>query len=148
MVNYHLLTDMYKISRVTIKDLIEINKLENQLFGNITKLDFFNKTLLNENFEFIKLVFNSEIIGFSQFFWNKSDCDIVSIGIIEKFQKMGYGKKMIEYIKSLNFKNIYVEVSSNNKNAIIFYKKLKFVEIGVRKNYYKKLKSNAILLKL
>ena len=61
---------------------------------------------------------------------------------------MNYGKKLVEYLKNFNFKNIYVEVSENNKNAIIFYKKLKFLQIGLRKNYYKKQRSDAIILRL
>ena len=139
---------MHKISKVIVGDLIKINTLENQLHLNKTKLDFFTKTLLNENFEFIKLVLNYEIIGFLHFSWNKSDCDIISIGVIKKFQKRGYGKILINYLKILNFKNIYVEVSVNNKNAIMFYQRLNFLKIGLRKNYYKKQKSDAILLKL
>ena len=54
----------------------------------------------------------------------------------------------MEYLKYLNFKNIYVEVSANNKKALMFYQRLKFQKIGLRKNYYKKEKSDGILLKL
>ena len=61
---------------------------------------------------------------------------------------MNYGKKLVEYLKNLNFKNIFVEVSINNKNAIMFYQRLNFLRIGLRKNYYKKKRSDAILLKL
>ena len=148
MESYHQQTSMCKISEVTVKDLPKINKLENQLNLNKTKLNFFNQILSNENFKFIKLVLEKEIIGFLQFSFNKSDCDIISIGVVKKFQKMNHGKSLIEYIKSLNFKNIYVEVSSNNINAIMFYYSLNFSKIGLRKNYYKKQKSDAILLKL
>ena len=139
---------MCKISEVTIKDLSEINKLENQLNLNKTTLNYFYQTLSNENFKFIKLVLEKEIIGFLQFSFNKSDCDIISIGVIQKFQKMGYGKLLVEYLKSLNLKNIFVEVSTNNINAIMFYYSLNFLKIGLRKNYYKKQRSDAILLKL
>ena len=79
---------------------------------------------------------------------NKCDCDIISIGVTQKFQKMGYGKLLIEYLKSLNLKNIFVEVSTNNRNAIKFYYSVNFFKIGLRKNYYKKQKCDAILLKL
>ena len=79
---------------------------------------------------------------------NKSDCDIISIGVTQKFQKMGYGKLLVEYLKSLNLKNIFVEVSTNNVNAIMFYYSLNFLKIGIRKNYYKKQRSDAFLLKL
>ena len=96
---------MCKIIQATAEDLPKINELENQLNLNKTKLIFFNQTLLNENFQFIKLISEKEIIGFLQFSWNKSDCDIISIGVIKKLQKMNYGKKLIEYLKNLNFKN-------------------------------------------
>tara|TARA_B100001248_G_C27281152_1_gene407774 strand:- start:373 stop:810 length:438 start_codon:yes stop_codon:yes gene_type:complete len=139
---------MCKIIQATAEDLPKINELENQLNLNKTKLIFFNQTLLNENFQFIKLISEKEIIGFLQFSWNKSDCDIISIGVIKKLQKMNYGKKLIEYLKNLNFKNIYAEVSINNNNAIMFYQRLNFLRIGLRKNYYKKQRSDAVLLKL
>ena len=139
---------MCKISEVTVNDLGKINDLENQLNLNITKLNFFDHIISNKNFRFVKLISNKQIIGILQFSWNKSECDIISIGVIEKFQKLNHGKKFVKYLKSLNFKNIYVEVSVNNKNAIMFYQRLNFLKIGLRKNYYKKQKSDAILLKL
>ena len=147
MESHHQQTNMCKISEVTLKDLPKINELENQLNLNKTKLNFFNKMLLNENFKFIKLVSKRQIIGLLQFSWNKSDCDIISIGVMNKLQKMNYGKKLIQYLISFNFKNIFVEVSVNNKNAIMFYERLNFLKIGLRKNYYKK-RDDAILLKL
>tara|TARA_B100000989_G_scaffold71882_1_gene50398 strand:+ start:322 stop:753 length:432 start_codon:yes stop_codon:yes gene_type:complete len=139
---------MFNISEATIKDLFKINELEKELNLNKTKLNFFNQTLLNKNFKFIKLILDRQIIGFLQFSWNKTDCDIISIGVRKKFQKKTYGKQLMEYLKYLNFKNIYVEVSANNINALMFYQRLNFRKIGLRKNYYKKEKSDGILLKL
>ena len=148
MASYRQQINMFKTSEVTVKDLSEINELEKELNLNKTKLNFFNQTLLNKNFKFIKLTSDKQIIGFLQFSWNKTDCDIISIGVIKKFQSKNYGKQLVEYLKYLNFKNIYVEVSANNKKALMFYQKLKFQKIGLRKNYYKKEKSDGILLKL
>ena len=148
MESHHQQINMCIISEVTVKDLPKINELENQLNLNKTKLNFFNQTLSNENFRFIKLVLKKQIIGFLQFSLNKSDCDIISIGVLQKFQNMGYGKLLVEHLISLNLKNIFVEVSTNNINAIMFYQRLNFLKIGLRKNYYKKQKSDAILLKL
>ena len=148
MGSYRQQISMCEISDVTVKDLSKINKLENQLNLSKTKLIFFNQMLLNKNFRFVKLTINEQIIGILQYSWNKSDCDIISIGIVKKLQKMNYGVKLVEYLKILNFKNIYVEVSANNTNAIMFYQRLNFLKIGLRKNYYNKQKCDAILLKL
>ncbi len=148
MASYRQQINMFKTSEVTVKDLSEINELEKELNLNKTKLNFFNQTLLNKNFKFIKLISDKQIIGFLQFSWNKTDCDIISIGVIKKFQNKNYGKQLVEYLKYLNFKNIYAEVSANNKKALMFYERLKFQKIGLRKNYFKKEKSDGILLKL
>ena len=148
MASYRQQINMFKTSEVTVKDLSEINELEKELNLNKTKLNFFNQTLMNKNFKFIKLTSDKQIIGFLQFSWNKTDCDIISIGVIKKFQNKNYGKQLVEYLKYLNFKNIYVEVSANNKKALMFYQRLKFQKIGLRKNYYKKEKSDGIVLKL
>ena len=148
MASYRQQINMFKTSEVTVKDLSEINELEKELNLNKTKLNFFNQTLMNKNFKFIKLTSDKQIIGFLQFSWNKTDCDIISIGVIKKSQNKNYGKQLVEYLKYLNFKNIYVEVSANNKKALMFYQRLKFQKIGLRKNYYKKEKSDGILLKL
>ena len=121
MASYRQQINMFKTSEVTAKDLSEINELEKELNLNKTKLNFFNQTLLNKNFKFIKLNSDKQIIGFLQFSWNKTDCDIISIGVIKKFQNKNYGKQLVEYLKYLNFKNIYVEVSANNKKALMFY---------------------------
>ena len=148
MESHHQQINMWIISEVTVKDLPKINELEHQLNLNKTNLNFFNQTLSNENFKFIKLVGEKQIIGFLQFSLNKCDCDIISIGVIQKFQKMGYGRLLVEYLKSLNLKNIFVEVSTNNIRAIMFYYSLNFLKIGLRKNYYMNQRSDAILLKL
>ena len=78
--------NMCKIFEVQLKDLSKINELENQLNLNKTKLNFFNQTLLNENFKFVKLISERQIVGFLQFSWDKGDCDVISIGVIEKYQ--------------------------------------------------------------
>ena len=148
MESYHPRTDLYQITAVSINDLKIINEIENQLSLNLTTPDFFKRVSLNSHFNFLKLHVHSNIIGFVLFSFNKKDCDIISIGVCKNFQKKGYGKKLIEYLKNKNCLNIFVEVSKNNKKALIFYKKLKFIEIGLRKKYYKKNNTDAILLKL
>ena len=95
MASYRQQISMFKTSEVSVKDLSEINELEKELNLNKTKLDFFNQTLLNKNFKFIKLTSDKQIIGFLQFSWNKTDCDIISIGIINKFQNKNYGKQLV-----------------------------------------------------
>ena len=71
MVNYRPLINMCKIISITLKDLPKINNLEKQLNLNETKLNFLNQTLLNENFNFIKLVSANKLLAFYNFHGTK-----------------------------------------------------------------------------
>ena len=43
MESYHLRTDLYQITAVSINDLKIINEIENQLSLNLTTLNFFKR---------------------------------------------------------------------------------------------------------
>ena len=56
------------------------------------------------------------------------------------YRKLGYANKLLNEIpislKYNHLKKIYLEVSSDNLNAIKLYKNNNFVQVGIRKNYY------------
>ena len=146
MENYHQQAKNFKIINVSILDIDKINCIEKELNLSITTMSFLEKTLLNDNYNFLKLIIKNQIIGIFSYYRSGTECDIISIGICKEFQKKGYGKKLIEYLKTQNIKKIYLEVSNKNQNALIFYKKFGFVKVGVRKNYFTKEKTDAFLL--
>ena len=55
-------------------------------------------------------------------------------------------KELINLSKSLNVKNLFLEVNEKNTPAILLYNKFGFKKISTRKNYYKD--NNAIVMKL
>ena len=72
--------------------------------------------------------------------------DILNIGIDPNFQRQGHGrallKHLIEELGKRHISEILLEVRVGNKSAIQFYKKQRFEEISVRKNYYIKNSNN------
>lgn len=66
--------------------------------------------------------------------------DIMSIGILPKFQGQALGERLcrhaIEYCKANHIKQIFLETATHNTRAINLYKKLGFLILGIRKNYY------------
>ena len=62
---------------------------------------------------------------------------IFKIGVNPDYQRNGIGAQLIQYLQE-KYKRIYLEVSSENDNAISFYKKHNFRQNGLRKNYYGK----------
>ena len=52
---------------------------------------------------------------------------------------------LISYSKSINLKNITLEVNKNNLSAIKLYEKFAFDRLGIRKKYYNG-KDDAIIM--
>ena len=85
-----------------------------------------------------------KIIGFVYFIHVKDEIEIIKICIIKSQQNKNYGSLLIDEVKKLKIKKIFLEVSIENINAINFYLKNGFQRIGVRKGYYASQKNTRI----
>ena len=99
----------------------QINKKTNLSFGA-----FYNETLVSF---ILGDLFNIEKI---------SEYEILLMYVCKNFRKKGLGTKLINKIEENNtcLKKIYLEVSKNNFEGISFYKKMKFIGMHKRKNYF------------
>ena len=104
------------------------NQIINQLNKNTNKSygAFYNKSLVSF---ILGDLFNIEKI---------SEYEILLLYVCKFFRKKGLGTKLINQIEINNscLKKIYLEVSNNNSDAILFYKKMKFKTIYIRKSYF------------
>ena len=71
--------------------------------------------------------------------------EILAIATIEEYRNNGIAQELLDKIKT---KDIFLEVRESNQVAINFYKKNKFNQISIRKNYYSEPNENAIIMKL
>ena len=101
--------------------LNQINKKTNLAFGA-----FYNETLVSF---ILGDLFNIEKI---------SEYEILIIYVCKDFRKKGLGTQLLNKIEENNtrLKNIYLEVSTNNFEAISFYTKMQFIVTHKRKNYF------------
>ena len=125
---------------VNIKDLKKIDyynilKIENSLFDK--KMSYKElESLTNQNSFRIWKIETEQIIGYMSFFHIKDEVEIIKIGIKKSHQRKNYGSLLIEEIKKLKIKKIFLEVSTINDNAINFYIRHGFKKIGKRNGYY------------
>ena len=130
-----------EISMVNIKNIrkseyYKILKIENDLFDN--KMSYKElKSFTNQVYFKIWKIEMDQIIGYVSFFHIDDEVEIIKIGIKKSYQRQNYGSLLIEKIKKLRIKKIYLEVSAKNNNAISFYLKHGFQKIGKRNGYYK-----------
>ena len=114
------------------KTLIQIEK---SIFKDPMSVNELKSFEMNE-FHVIWKIEKIKIIGFVCFFHVRDEIEIIKICIIKSHQRKNYGSILINEIKKLNIKKIFLEVSIENVNAINFYLKNGFQKIGVRKGYY------------
>ena len=120
--------------------LIQIEKSTFQDYSSKNELIILEK----QTYHVIWKIEEKKIIGFVSFFHVEDEIEIIKICIIKSYQRKKYGTILINEIKKLKIKKIFLEVSVENINAINFYLKNGFQKIGVRKGYYAKNKSSRI----
>ena len=137
------------IIKLTSNDIDYIEQIFN-LEKEIFKSSAFNKSYLdtlikgNNSFVYVYLI-DSKVCGYLIVLDSIDVYEILAIATIEEYRNKGIAQELLAKIR---IKNIFLEVRESNQTAINFYKKNKFKEISIRKNYYSKPAENAIIMKL
>ena len=134
---------MVHISPCKKSDYKTLLQIEKSMFKNSISVDGLKSFEMNASHVIWKIQ-KIKIIGFVYFFHVKDEIEIIRICIIKSQQNKNYGSLLIDEIKKLKIKKIFLEVSTENINAINFYLKNGFQRIGVRKGYYRNDKSHRI----
>lgn len=141
---------MYDIAKMTLYDLNSIKDNLISDFDDFWNYSVFKSELESDSSHYLVVKDNSKIIGFAGIKVTVPDCDIMNIVVKKDFRNQGIGslllKELINLSKSLNVKNLFLEVNEKNTPAILLYNKFGFKKISTRKNYYKD--NNAIVMKL
>ena len=137
------------IIKLTSNDIDYIEQIFN-LEKEIFKSSAFNKSYLDtlikgdNSFIYVYLI-DDKVSGYLMILDSIDVYEILAIATVEEYRNKGIAQKLLDKIKT---KDIFLEVRESNKIAINFYKKNKFKEISIRKNYYSKSNENAIIMKL
>ena len=137
------------IKKLTNNDIDYIEQIFN-LEKEIFKSSAFSKSYLNtlikgdNSFVYVYLI-DSKVCGYLIVLDSIDVYEILAIATIEEYRNKGIAQELLAKIR---IKNIFLEVRESNQTAINFYKKNKFKEISIRKNYYPKPAENAIIMKL
>ena len=134
---------MVHISLCKKSDYKTLIQIEKSIFKHPILVNELKSFEMNESHVIWKIE-KIKIIGFVCFFHVRDEIEIIKICIIKSHQRKNYGSILINEIKKLYIKKIFLEVSIENVNAINFYLNNGFQKIGVRKGYYANDKSSRI----
>jgi len=124
-------------------DMPEIVKIENQCFPHPWDRDDFDVCLKKKDHIGVVLTIDKTIVGYMIFNFNKSSYNILSIAVDPNHYKNGFGRRMIEYLKTKIRSSaegpkdkIHLIVSDQNLNCHNFLKALQFKAIRIHKRYF------------
>ena len=135
-----------KLTSNDIDYIEQIFNLEKEIFKNSAFSIEYLKTLIKNDNSFIYIyLIDNQVCGYLMVLDSIDVYEILAIATIEEYRNKGIAQELLDKIKT---KDIFLEVRESNQVAINFYKKNKFKEISVRKNYYSEPTENAIIMKL
>lgn len=93
------------------------------------------------NHTILKIIDNNNIIGYIVYntIQEERRLHIMSIGILEEYQRKNYGSKVIDHLKTIENRQITLYVQVNNTKAINFYQKNNFKVEKKMVGYYETL---------
>ena len=135
-----------KLTSDDIDYIEQIFNLEKEIFKNSAFSKSYLNTLIkgDNSFVYVYLI-DSKVCGYLIVLDSIDVYEILAIATIEEYRNKGIAQGLLAKIR---IKNIFLEVRESNQVAINFYKKNKFNQISIRKNYYSKPTENAIIMKL
>tara|TARA_Y100001970_G_C14082488_1_gene775506 strand:+ start:329 stop:751 length:423 start_codon:yes stop_codon:yes gene_type:complete len=136
------------IVQVDHSHLKSIANIEKKSFENPWSYNAFSNEINSKISSNWVYIINNNVIGYMFGWIIDKDFHINNIAVDASERRKGVAKKMIDnIIFNLNMKNILLEVSRLNKDAINLYEKIGFKKNGLRKGYYRN-GADAILYKM
>lgn len=129
------------IRSMEVCDLEQVQKIEHQAFKTPWTKDHYLYELNDNPFSYLYVLIDEEkIIGYVGFWVMFEQAQITTIAIDSSNQNQGLGEQLLQFamerIKQEQCESITLEVRTTNIAAQNLYKKLGFVECGIRENYY------------
>ena len=135
-----------KLTSNDINYMEQIFNLEKDIFKNSAFSRTYLDTLIKGDNSCIYIyLIDNKVCGYLIILDSIDVYEILAIATVEKYRNKGIAQELLDKIKT---KDIFLEVRESNQTAINFYKKNKFKEISIRKNYYSEPTENAIIMKL
>ena len=94
---------------------------------------------------------DDEVVGYIGSQSSIDESDVMNVAVHPDWRRPGIAEQLIETLigelKNRGSKALMLEVRASNAPAIALYEKLGFRQVGLRKNYYRNPKEDALILR-
>ena len=142
----------YAITKMEALDLDDVMAIEQMAFSAPWTKEMFYSEFFDNLLSFSFVAKNGEEVVGYLFAWEVSgEFHLMNVAVAPKWQRKGIGealiKKMFDVGRERAIGTILLEVRTSNAPAIALYRKLHFLKVGVRKNYYHSPKEDGLILR-
>ncbi|WP_167630521.1 ribosomal protein S18-alanine N-acetyltransferase [Listeria valentina] len=128
-------------SKAELKDIPELLTIERAVFSSPwTAEAFLGEFTANQYAYYLLAKLNDEVIGYAGIWLILDEGHITNVAILPDYQGNGHGealmRELISVAQKFGAKHLTLEVRTSNQPAQNLYRKLKFQNGALRKNYY------------
>ena len=132
-------------------DIPQLVDLEKQCFSDPWSESAFRYELTNPLSVWLVAAENGIIAGYAGTQTVLDESDMMNVAVNPAFRRQGIAKKLIEsmvkILKDRDSKCLTLEVRVSNAEAISLYEKLGFIQVGLRRGYYRNPREDAYILR-
>ena len=128
-----------------------VAEIEKICFSDPWSLNSVNSELDNPLSLWIVAMDGDRVVGYVGSQTVLGDADMMNLAVLPEFRRLGIGKELVKQLinalQSRSAQSLSLEVRQSNVPAIQLYESLGFLQVGLRPNYYKNPKENALILR-
>ena len=139
---------MIEIVRMNESHVSAVAELERQNFSEPWPDIAVRGELTNKLALWLVALEDGEVVGYVGSQTVLQEADMMNIAVADSHRRRGIAKMLVEeLIRQLDAYQLTLEVRASNAPAIALYEALGFQQVGLRKNYYRKPKEDALILR-
>jgi ribosomal-protein-alanine N-acetyltransferase len=138
------------IRDMTVADVDEVYEIEKENFSDPWSRNSFIESIAEQNNHYLVAVIDGKVVGYCGYWGIAGEGYIYNVAVKASHMRQGIGFKMLEELTrqaaARGIDSLTLEVRQSNEAAIKLYKKLGFIEAGIRKDFYTKPLEDAIIM--
>ena len=142
---------MIKIREMTAADVSNVAALEKECFADPWSDKSIAAELEHDYSLWLVAVENGQLLGYVGSQTSMNETDMMNIAVTSSRRREGLGNilvtELIRELRNRGSNSLMLEVRVSNEPAKALYESLGFHQVGLRKNYYRNPKEDALILR-
>jgi ribosomal-protein-alanine N-acetyltransferase len=131
-------------------DLPAITSIEALSFSNPWHPDTFGSLLTRDRVRVLAAAHDGEVIGYAVLWWVLDQGELANLAVHPDFQGRSIGSRLLDRVlseaRNVGIESLFLEVRESNEKARRLYSRRGFVQVSIRKGYYRNPPENACVL--